>query len=321
MKKKIRVNNNLTWKELKGLNELFASKKSTAKVQGYPYFKYLIEDANILEQKEGNKGVILSTEQFEDFYNDNYEDNFKHYIRFLKENDLESDARRNYSESDIKSLMFIAKNKEQIIPKLSTINTFSGEFFHRKGAKYLASKESVLKAVYTILGITQFPAADPKENQWRFVVDNPNPKAVVLCENQDFLKTPWRAETLSVKLWYVGGNNIRILDQIDISEFKYPFYYCCDWDLHGLKIYSRIKKKLDAKQKSITLLFPDDPTNTLPTNVLHHNSRWDFSKELSGLTASDFNSEQLALIQELISKDEWIEEETTNLIEMMSVYL
>ncbi|KAB2915996.1 MAG: hypothetical protein F9K23_09700 [Bacteroidetes bacterium] len=317
----IKVKRNLTWRELKALNDLYAKRKTQAKVQDSDYFKYLIDDAEIIERKLGNSRVLLPTDNFIQFYENSLRENFNHYVEFLEHKNLETDARKNYNEEDIKALMFIDKNKNQIVPNLTTINKFSGEFFRGKGSKYLANKPSVLYAVLRILEINDFPASDPKEHQWRFVVDCPNPKAVVLCENLNFLKLPWIAERYSIKLWYVGGNNIAIIDQIDQEEFKRPLFYSADWDLAGLKIYSRIKHKLANRNKNIALLFPSNLNNRLPVNSPYHNSKWEFTKEFSGLFHTDFNIQEISLIQDLINNNQWIEEESNDLIKMLSQWI
>lgn len=316
----IKIKKDLSWKELRALNDLYVKGKTLAKVQESDYFKYLIEDKEIIERKVGNSKVLLATDSFYTFYETKLKDNFNHYMTFLEQENLETDARKNYTEEDIKSIMFVNRNRAQIIPNLTTINKFSGEFFEGKGAKYLASKQSVLKAILKILDISDFPASDPKEHQWRFVVDCPNPKLIVLCENLNFLKLPWLAEKYSIKLWYVGGNNIAIIDQIDQAEFNRPFYYSADWDLAGLTIYSRIKKKLDTRDKGIKLLFPNDPNNRLPVNSPKHKSKWDFTKEISGLMAANFNAQEISLIKDLINNNQWIEEESNDLIKMLNCY-
>jgi hypothetical protein len=319
MRATIKVKNDLSWKELKALNDLYVKDKTSAKVQESDYFKYLIDDKGIIERKLGNSKILLATDDFYTFYETALKDNFDHYLSFLEQEKLETDARKNYNEEDIKSMMFVNRNKDQIIPNLTTINKFSGEFFEGKGAKYLASKQSVLKAILKILNISDFPASDPKEHQWRFVVDCPNPKAIVLCENLNFLKLPWLAEKYSIKLWYVGGNNIAIIDQIDQVEFNRPFFYSADWDLAGLNIYGRIKKKLAIRDKEIKLLFPNDPNNRLTVNSPKHKSKWDFVKDLSGLDPTNFNAKETSLIHDLIANNQWIEEESNDLIEMLEL--
>lgn len=317
MQKEIKIKNDLTWKELKALNDLYINRKSHAKVQDFNYFKYLIDDLCIIERKEGNGKVLLVKDSYDDIYVKHFKSKFLHYSIFLESNNLETDARRSYSEFDIKTLMFITEQKEQIRPNLTTQHKFSSLFFEGKGSKYLENKKSVLNAVYKILDISKFPLQDAKDNLWRFVVDCPTPKAVVLCENLDFLKTYWIAQENSIKLWYVGGNNINIINQIDREEFKRPFFYSGDWDLAGLKIYSRIKYILSQSNKEIKLLFPNNSGNRLPVNLPEHKSNWDFNKELSGLDSANFNNKELELIKSLMQNDEWIEEESNDLLEMI----
>lgn len=317
MQKEIRIKGDLTWKELKTLNALYVNKKSRAKVQDFNYFKYLIDDLRIIERKEGNGKVLLVTDSYDDIYVKHFKSKFLLYSTFLESNNLENDARRSYNEFDIKTLMFIADHKVQIRPNLTTLHKFSSLFFEGKGSKYLENKRSVLNAVYKILDISKFPLQDVKDNLWRFVVDCPTPKAVVLCENLDFLKTYWIAQENSIKLWYVGGNNINIINQIDREEFKRPFFYSGDWDLAGLKIYSRVKHILSQSNKEIKLLFPNNPLTRLPVNLPEHNSKWDFSKELSGLDPFNFNRKEIKLIKDLMQNDEWIEEESNDLLEMV----
>lgn len=318
MENKNEMNRELGWKELKALNDVYTLRKSQAKIQKHPYIIHLFEEKGILDHKLGNPKVIIPTDKFDAFYKKNLKENFSHYKKFLEGEGLETDARKNYNEFDIRSLLFISDNRTQIIPNLTTIRAFSGEFFKGKGSKYLEDKKSVKDAVHKILGISHFPEFDEKEGQWRFVVDCPNPNAVVLCENLNFLKLPWHAEKHSIKLWYVGGNNIRIIDQIDREEFKRPFFYSGDWDLAGLKIYSRIRKKLEANNKEIILLHPNNPDNRLPVDSPNHKSKWDFNKEFSGLEKNYFNETEIKLIKNLIANNEWIEEESNNLIEMIN---
>jgi hypothetical protein len=321
MDRKIKIRDNLSWKELKVLNDLYCHGKTQASTAKSDYLKYLINDVQIIDSKVGSSKILVTTDAFYDFYEYSFKDSFNYYNEFLHSSGLPTDAKRNLNENDIKSLMLIDKNKVQIRSNLTTVRTFSKRFFEGNGSKYVENKKSVKGAVCTILDIIEFPEFAPKENLWRFVTDCPYPIAVVLCENLNFLKTPWIAEKHNIKLWYVGGNNIGIVDKIDQAEFKYPFYYSGDWDCAGLEIYSRIKRKLKDHHKEITLLTPDDLTARLPTNCPHHKSRWKFDKELSGLTISDFNADEQKLIIELIEMDEWLEEESNDLIKMLNSFL
>ncbi|WP_293742049.1 Wadjet anti-phage system protein JetD domain-containing protein [uncultured Pedobacter sp.] len=316
-----RIHNNLKWGVLKALYDLYSMGKTAARIQDDPYCRYLIEDAELIEPKLASKKVILAKNAFYGFFERAYKERYGYYLAFLRENGLESDARRGYNEEDIRTLMFIAKNKKQIVARLTTRRSFSSEFFKGTSSKYLESKPSLEKAVCHMLNITSFPDMDAKENMWRFTVDCTSPQAVVLCENLNFLKMFWIAEQHNIKLWYVGGNNIKVLEQIDKREFDYPFYYSGDWDYAGLAIYSRIKEKLRVQGKDILLLLPDNLNSRLSVDSLHHNSKWDYGKDLSGLDRSAFSTNQLILIEDLINRGQWIEEESNDLMKMLEGFL
>lgn len=158
---------------------------------------------------------------------------------------------------------------------------------------------------------------DKKENQWRLVIDNKNPKAVIMCENKSYLKQPWIAKEAQTKLWYVGGNNIAIIDDIDESDLSKPIYYSCDWDLAGLQIFLRIKAKLKERNKEIQLLYPNEPHKKESTYIEYHYSHWNLKKTFSGSELKDFSKKEITLIRTLIEKEEWIEEESFNLSMMI----
>lgn len=304
------MDKNITWKELKALDDIYRLKKTRANIQEHPYIKYLINDKEILDLKPDNVKVIVTTDEFEEFYEKNFKVAYNEAKVFLIENGIKPTAKKSFTLEDIKTLMLISENKEELKNNPTNIEDFSNEFFDI--SKYLKEKKSVRDAVFTILGITQFPL-DTKENHWRIVVDYKNPKAIVLCENKSFLKQPWIARNTEVKMWYVGGNNIKVLDDIDEVELSKPIYYSCDWDLAGLQIYSRIKTKLKDRNSDFRLLYPNEPQKRISTYINYHYSHWDLTKTLSGLRLEDFSKKELLLINELIQNEQWIEEESTNL--------
>lgn len=312
------MNKNITWKELKALDDLYHLKKTNANIQEHPYIKYLLEDKCILDRKPTNVKVIISTEAFETFYEDNFKVQYDEAKNFLIENGIEPNAKKNFTLEDVKTLMLIAENKVELKNNPTNIEDFSNEFFDT--SKYLKNKTSIRNAVFKILDITEF-SLDQKENQWRIVVDYPNPKAIVLCENKSFLKQPWITKNTQVKLWYVGGNNIKIIDDIDETELAKPIFYSCDWDLAGLQIYSRIKVKLESRNKDIYLLYPNEPHKKISTYIDYHYSHWDLTKKLSSLSIDFFSKKELLLINDLIQSEKWIEEESFNLINMLNAVL
>jgi len=308
------MNKNITWKELKALDDIYRFKKSRAIIQSHPYIKHLIYEKGILDLKPDNIKVIISTDRFEEFYEKEFKKPYEEAKKFLIENEIKPTANKGFTFEEVKTLMFIAENKVELRNNPTTIEDFSNEFFDI--SKYLKNRKSVKDAVFKILNIQRF-SLDEKVNQWRLVIDNKNPKAVIMCENKSYLKQPWIAEETQTKLWYVGGNNIAIIDDIDESDLSKPIYYSCDWDLAGLQIFLRIKAKLKLRTKNIQLLFPNEPHKRISTYIPYHDSHWNLAKPLSGLVLEEFSKKELKLIKSLIDKEEWIEEESFDIIEMI----
>lgn len=308
------MNKNITWKELKALDDIYRFKKSRAVIQNHPYIKHLIYEKGILDLKPDNIKVIVSTDRFDTFYEKEFKKPYEEAKKFLIKNDIKPIANKGFTIEEVKTLMLIAENREELRNNPTTIEDFSSEFFDI--SKHLKNRKSVKDAVFKILDIERF-SLDIKENQWRLVIDNKNPKAVIMCENKSYLKQPWIAEETQTKLWYVGGNNIAIIDDIDESDLSKPIYYSCDWDLAGLQIFSRIKAKLKLRNRNVQLLFPNEPHKRISTYIPYHDSHWDLSKPLSGLELKGFTKKELVLIKSLIEKGEWIEEESFDIVGMI----
>ena len=308
----------LTWRHLKALNQLYVDKRTDAKITDNGYIaNVLIVQKRLLKFKSGNNKILEVVPKYTAFYEENFKQDFEQYAQFLQAANLEDDARRRYTEEDIRTLMFIAEQKEELVKNLTTIRTFSVNIFKGMGSKYLENKPGLKSAVCTLLDIEDFPEKDPKNLQWRFVADCINPKAIVLCENLDRLKNPWKARETNLELWYVGGNNIGIINFIDPEKLRLPIYYCCDWDFDGLSIYSRIKHKIKSKGYELHLLIPDVYEIALSIDSPHHNSRWSFNKMLSGLKQEDFSDKSINLIKQLIRDNKWIEEESLDLVKIL----
>lgn len=307
----------ITWKELKALNDIFIKESSKAKIQKHPFIQYLIQDKGYLDYKEGNNKILIAANGFDTFYKKRFEKQFNASKAFLETNGIETSAKKSFTIEDIKTLMLVSENKKELSSKLTNIEDFSSKIF--ENSKYLKGKKSVRDATCQLLGIDEFPL-EKKDHQWRLVVDNRNPKAIVLCENKSFLRQPWIAKEMEIKLWYVGGNNIKPLDDIDEMELLRPFFYSCDWDLAGLQIYSRIKKKLQLRNKEINILYPNHPHKEIPVITYGHKSSWN-TKPLSDLDKNNFDQKEIELINDLIKKDKWIEEESTDLSRMIGEVL
>jgi hypothetical protein len=305
----------IDWPVLKRLYELYDKRCTTAAINKADFVQFLIHQKRLVSFRYGNPKVLIAEEGYEEFFRKHLLKRFDYYQNFFLKAGLPPDARKKFTEPDIRTLMLIWENRLELAKNITNIEDFSSKVFEYGGSKYLKSKLGLCNAVLKILSLEKFPQSS-KENQWRFVVDNPNAEAVIFCENRSFLKQPWLASELRVKLWHVGGNNIAIVDDIDDQEFTRPIYYSCDWDYHGLSIYTRIKRKLSSRQAGLQLLVPRPPQSRLPVNSFAHRSQWAFDKPFSGLDISDFKPRELKLILELIATNSWIEEESNSLAEM-----
>jgi hypothetical protein len=308
----------LTWRALKAMNTLYIKGKIPLGKSIDSQIRYL-SSRKLIEKQYGNSNYLVITDKYRSYYEKNYLDIFKEYELFLQSIDPKADGRKACTIKDIQTLIFISEQCEELKKTLTTRRTFSGTIFKYGGSKYLENRTSLDKMVCKILGIEDFPAEDPKILQWRFVVDCISPNAIVLCENLDFLKTPNIARRHNIELWYVGGNNTSNIQHISPAKLCKPLYYSCDWDYDGLKIYCRIKDILKQKSKEIQLLYPSNLNNLLPIDSPHHNSKWIHSHDISGLDQSYFTNKELILIQQLIKQNQWIEEESNDLLSMLEI--
>ncbi|WP_047418768.1 hypothetical protein [Cellulophaga sp. Hel_I_12] len=307
------------WKYLIGLNQLYKNDKTNLKIENNSFIKQvLIKQKKLIKPKMGNPKILEAKYGFKEYYEEEFLDYFQYYSKFFEKAGLESNAHKTYNDDDLKSLAFIYYQKDELKKHLTTEYTFSARVFKGKGAKYLTNKPSLRNAVLQLLEIEEFPEKDPKNSQWRFVVDCENPKLVVICENIACLKVPYEYKQNNIELWYVGGNNTNPLKDIPTKKIELPLFYFCDWDHHGLSIFSRIKGIFKEKGKEITLIEPNTLDDALPVNSPHHKSKWR-KKEFSGLKSKDFSEQQQETIKSLIQDDTWVEEESMNLVELLSI--
>ena len=305
---------NLKWPHLKALHELYENSVTNARILEHPFVKYLKEDKRLIGVKPGITGTLVAKTGYPAYYEQHLHSNYLRYYQFLTKNHLDLSARQQFDEFDLDAFIFIADNKEELREGLTTIRHFSSLVFREKGSKYLEKHPGICRIIFQLLQIEGFPDQDPKNNQWRFVVDHPTPRVIVLCENLANLKRPWIAREHQLELWYVGGNNITILNQIGADKLSLPIVYCCDWDLAGLKIYCRIKQIFAGKGKTISLLLPPNVGDAIPISSQDHNSLWYPELPLSGLDATTFNKTEQSLIIQLITRNKWIEEESQDLL-------
>jgi hypothetical protein len=306
----------ITWRQLKGLHQLYEGKSTRIKLMSNVFVKkVLYKNRHLLKHKDGSQDIIVKNEGFDKYFKENLLDQYEYYAEFFENAGIEISARRTYSQDILETLILIHKNRKTLRKNLSTPRIFSSNFFEDKDSKFLDSKPGLKGDILTILGVEKFPRESPKDQQYRLVVDCIDPKNILLCENKDFLKDPFEFRKNHIELWYLGGNNTKKLYDVPVDKIRFPLYYVCDWDFHGLDIYSRIKKIITEKDKSITLIIPPNPL-LKPIKSGKHYSEWKDGL-LSTLDADAFTDEETQLIEQLITKNKWVEEQTISPIPLI----
>jgi len=308
---------NIEWKYLKGLHQLYTEKKTKLKILNNDYINLvLFQQKRLIRYKVGNHSIIEATSMFKEHYKKEFLETYEYYNNFLEKSGIENDAKKSFNDEDLKALMFVFYNKEELKKNVTTEKKLSALIYKNQNSKYLSNKLSVKNAVLKILELDEFPEKDPKNNQWRFVIDCLNPKVIVLCENLDCLKVPLEYKNNNIELWYVGGNNTKPLEDISEDKLKIPIYYFCDWDFTGLQIYSTVKKIFKSKGVEVKIIQPETHEIAIDVNVKHHKSKWK-DNEFSNLNKIDFLPREIEFINQLISENKWIEEESLDLIKLL----
>ncbi len=270
----------------------------------------------VIKYKVGNHSIIEASARFNNYYEQEFLETYEYYNNFFQKTGIENDAKKSFDDEDLKALMFVFYNKEELKKNVTTEKKLSALIYKNQNSKYLSNKLSVKNAVLKILELDQFPEKDPKNNQWRFVVDCIEPEVIVLCENLDCLKVPLEYKNHNIELWYVGGNNTKPLEDISQDKLKLPIYYFCDWDYNGLQIYSSVKRIFKSKGVDVKIIQPQTQEIAIDVDVKHHNSKWN-ENEFSNLNKEDFSLQQVEFINQLIIDNKWIEEESLDLVKLL----
>lgn len=308
------MNKQLTWRDIKALHQLYHGRQTSAQIREHPYIDHLFSypDKCLNYVQKGTKKIIVPTAKFNaEYTKQGIEYLYLTYEEFLSENELLT-IQSNYSEFEIRALMTM-KNSILILGELKTKiekgeesrKGVSNLFF--KSSKYIQKGSALERAVLKIIGVQEFPQ---NENQGFYHVPCLNPKFIIICENMYFL-TLTIARQNNVELWCAGGNNIKPFE--NISKIDYPIYYLCDWDYDGLKIYESIASRIECipkKRSSLMLITPNGKRENIATTSDYHDSQWKSHVPLSGLNSDRYSDEQKELILSLIASNEWIEEES-----------
>jgi hypothetical protein len=305
----------MNWTVLKTLDKLYHQEAITINqtLKDSGEITYLIDPLQLIQEQSKR---LVAEGGFAAFYEKHYKDNYEKYHQFLSENSLLKSQTR-FEEKDIQTLMRIKTSKDageldqlraQLIEFDESIRGVSQMFFIND--KYLDNRPSVVDALKVVLDISHF--SNEKDQQYIYKLECDNPQRIVLCENLDFLTKPNKPRKHQIELWYAGGKNVSKLQYAKDRDL--PIFYSCDWDYDGLFIiYPLVKQKIP----NINLLLP----NGIPKTIVEteHRSLWQNGTKRDELTNSGiFNAQELALINTLIARDEWIIEESNDLITMLS---
>lgn len=303
----------MNWIELRALNNLYSNGevKINDTLAKSGEINYLINSLGVLDRTH-NKLFVL--DGFTELYEKDYLEKYNRYEVFLSDSGLLKPQLR-FEEHDIKILMNIQtwKNEDtlealrkQIIASDESLRGISLMFF--KNDKYLDNKSSLVDALKRILEVEHF--SNEKDQQYIYKLECLNPRVIVLCENLDFLTKPNKPRQHGIELWYAGGKNVPKLDYVDTRGLS--IYYSCDWDFDGLFIiYPLVKEKIPA----IQLLTPNgSPKGIIETE---HNSKWEniMDRNIDYLLTSN----QSHIMNELIGSNQWIIEESCDLIKMLDI--
>lgn len=305
------MRSSLNWRYLKGLHQLYKAGSVRLKLMDNAYIKnVLCQRKRLLGFKPGNKDIIESKNGYEAFFEKELLPQYEYYERFFNESGLAASGLKQYDNYDLQTLMLIFNNREEFSQNLTTARIFSSNVFKQRDSKYLESRPGLMNDVLLLLGVNNFPADSAKDNQWRCVVDCPEPQYILLCENLDYLKAWWEFYAQNIELWYAGGNNTPVIERISQRHLDLPIFYVGDWDFAGLEIYCRIMRILGVKGKEVYLITPDSKTAIYkPIKSGNHKSKWK-PTDLSGLDRTCFSAKQTSLIEKLIRNNQWIEEQT-----------
>lgn len=303
----------MNWIELRALNNLYKNgeiKLNDTLIKSGE-INYLINSLRTLDRTHDKLFVL---EGFTELYEKDYLEKYDYYETFLSDNGLLRPQLR-FEENDIKILINIQSWKQQgtleelrkqIIASDESLRGVSLMFF--KNDKYLDNKSSLVDALKRILEVEHF--SNEKDQQYIYKLECLNPRVIVLCENLDFLTKPNKPRQHGIELWYAGGKNVPKLDYVDTRGLS--IYYSCDWDFDGLFIiYPLVKEKIPA----IQLLTPNgNPKGIIETE---HNSKWEniMDRNIDYLLTSN----QSHIMNELIGSNQWIIEESCDLIKMLDI--
>ena len=304
----------MNWLEIKALNDLYRNGEVRLNNTLLRSSELIFLERSCGALRFASK-TIVRLPGFELLYERNYLGKYQKYLALLQKYDLLRPQTR-FEAKDMDILIGIddglesgelTEVRDQIVSSEESIRGVSAMFF--KHEKYLDLKAPLVEALKRLLGVRAF--ADDKDQQYIYRLDCREPKAIVLCENLDFLRKPSRPRAAQIELWYAGGKNVDKLYYADTRGL--PIYYSCDWDYDGLLIIYPLVRHIIPH---INLLAPNAAAKSIVKT--EHDSLWDPSRLEDVFYRELFTTQEWERILGLVRNDEWIIEESNDLIKMLA---
>ena len=307
-----------TWRLLRALAEIRCKGQTRSKtlLDSPVYTSY--KDQFLLAPKPRYPHITVACPGFESVYDRDIAPVYKEAKKFLASCGLDT-SHAQFTLNDVVSLQKVANECIVIIKGEYSRETVGSTYFD--SAKALKKKEGLNSAVLKLLDLKQYPQLSHLIQESIYVSGHPKARLVLLCENQHYLLQWQKAFAQQVELRHAGGRNTTKLAHA--PDPGATFCYFGDWDYAGLTIYRDVYAiHLLNHNRRARLLTPPPNTPRKRVGVAGHGSRWpsDLWKHLShpDIPLEElFTDEQRKLIDELHEKDEWIEEESVLLNDLL----
>jgi hypothetical protein len=304
-----------TWHTVRAMHELRHQGRTQLQVlPGNAYVQDLL-DRHLLRLKPGRRPVLLkeSGAGFDQEFDALLATAHDEAQQFLEAHQLLTPY-LNYTLRQIQGLAGAYANAVVIVRDELPRREISTQLMG--GSKVLKNHPALFRDTLRLLGLSELATADHIMQTSVYKTGQLRARVVVLCENENYLKQPRKAEQLGVELWNAGGRNVGKLERHFVPTPDISLYYACDWDYDGLTIFRTIAAGYRRQHRTIQLLTPTATPQPVgsPDHASQWQSRlWDDDLEPDAPAIEVFTEAQQQLIRQLIANNTWIEEEGTNL--------
>lgn len=105
----------IEWKYLKGLHQLYKLKQTRLKITNNDFINQVIlKQKKLIKFKVGNHSIIEASSRFNDYYEQEFLETYEYYNNFFEKSGIENDAKKSFDDEDLKALMFVFYNKEEL---------------------------------------------------------------------------------------------------------------------------------------------------------------------------------------------------------------